>query len=235
MLRPLRGGRGTSWGHGCSRAVKIETDARLPWGRMWGFFESWVWASPDTSRALHLAGKKFLCFWHARVWGHTQPAGKNKSCRDSDREMLLAGLKERGAGESLQSALFVFSPAWLKIPKPTIRNKPHPQLLSGINREREENLVLCLWRSCPSARQGGNLSGCPFSTQVDKHRPGEGGECNLLFQRKARSRTGVKVLMPGQREPGSAHFHTPPLVALMKKWRKIRYFYIVLSRRSLFA
>lgn len=50
--------------------------------------------------------KKFFCFWHARAWGR-RAGMENKSCRESYREMLLAGLKERGEGKACsQRCLF---------------------------------------------------------------------------------------------------------------------------------
>lgn len=198
MLRPLRGERDTSWGHGCSWAIKIETDACLRGGRMWGFFESWVWASPDTSR-LFTSLEKVLLLLACTCVGTQSWHGKQKLPGELQRD-ASSRAQRAGRGESLQSALFAFSSAWLKIPKSTIQNKPHPQFLSGINREQEEKPRSALVVSLPLAPAGWKSVGLPaFHPGGKTHR--QGGECNLLFQRKARSRSGVKVLIPGQREP----------------------------------
>lgn len=73
----------------------------------------------NVSKSWHLPGssprwKKFLCAFGMYVCGDTQPAGKNKSCRDSDTETLLAGLKERGKPAV---SVVCFQPSLIKNPQ----------------------------------------------------------------------------------------------------------------------
>lgn len=75
-------------------------------------------------------------------------------------------------------------------------------------------------------------------------------ECNVLVQRKARSASGVKLLISSKRErchPLSASIyrvcahmhttiflHTPPHQVLIKKYRKIQYFFILSFQGDLY-
>lgn len=143
---------------------------------LWKLSVSKSWHLP----ALHLAGKKVLVLLACTCVG-TQ----SKSCWEYRDASSRAQRAARGKACS-QRCLFS---AQLKIPKPTIQSKPHrssPPESAGSERKSWEKLVLCSLGSCPSARQGGNLSCClSVFTQVDGHTDGVSAICGCREKRGA--------------------------------------------------
>ena len=77
----------------------------------------------------------------------------------------------------LAVSVVCFQLGLIKNPQTNHPKKPHPKFLFRINREQKENRIMCVSSPCPSPwslpltehLQDGNLLGCLFSTQVDKH------------------------------------------------------------------
>lgn len=78
---------------GCKNRDRCLPEKRKNVRLLWKLSVSKSWHLP----ALHLAGKSSCAFG---TCAGTHSRRNNKSCRESCREMLLAGLKERGEGEA---------------------------------------------------------------------------------------------------------------------------------------
>lgn len=128
--------------------------------------------------ALYLVGKS-SCAFGVHVRGDTHaPGAENKSYRESYREMLLAGLKEGGGGKTLAVSVVCFQFGFIKNPQTNHPKNPTPNSSSELFGSKKKPLfITCVSSPCPSPQslpltkhlQDGNLLGCLFSTQVDKH------------------------------------------------------------------
>lgn len=122
--------------------------------------------------------KKFLCFRRARARGHTRTRRRKQKLPGKLQRDASSRAQRGGGGETLAVSVVCFQFGFIKNPQTNHPKNPTPNSSSELIGSKKKPLfITCVSSPCPSPQslpltkhlQDGNLLGCLFSTQVDKH------------------------------------------------------------------